>query len=157
MAKRAPKIEYRPWQFKGNDFISGMEDNYEGFVYLITMPDGKKYIGKKFFNSMRKQAGKKRRSKVSSDQERYFSSSDKIKTFVKENGPEGIEREILALCTLKRDVNFLEVYYQIKLGVLEELDSSGNRIQLNDNINGKQQPHLVMGQRDRTEIKDGII
>jgi hypothetical protein len=67
MAKRAPKITYKPWTFKGQDFLEGMDDGYEGFVYLITMPDGKKYIGKKFFNGMRKQAGKKRRSKVTSD------------------------------------------------------------------------------------------
>jgi hypothetical protein len=47
---------------------------------------------------------------------------------VKDNGPEGVNREILALCKLKRDVNFLEVYYQIKLGVLEEIDESGERV-----------------------------
>lgn len=155
MAKK--KVEFEPWIFNGKPFISGMEEGYEGFVYLITMPDGKKYIGKKFFNGMRKQAGKKRRAKVTSDWERYFSSSNRIKDHIKEFGTTGIKREIMVLCKLKRDVNFLEVYYQITLGVLEEIDEAGDRIWINDNINGKWWPHLVRGWRDRTEITNAII
>lgn len=150
-AKKQP-LECTPWQFRGEAFVSGMEDEYEGFVYLITMPDGKKYIGKKFFTGMRKQKGKKRRAKVTSNWETYFSSSEYINNYVKEHGAKGIKREILSLHTLKRDVNFCEILYQFQLSVLEEKDSEGNRVWLNDQINGKWWPHLVMGWRDRSAL-----
>ena len=149
--KKQP-LQCDPWQFRGKDFVSGMEEGYEGFVYLITMPDGRKYIGKKFFSGMRKQKGKKRRAKVTSNWETYFSSSEYINEWVKANGAEGIKREILSLHTLKRDVNFCEILYQFQLNVLEEVDAEGNRVWLNDQINGKWWPHLVMGWKERSQV-----
>ncbi|WEM34528.1 endonuclease [Xanthomonas phage X1] len=152
MARAKKVIECDPWYFRGQPFPEEGADGYEGFVYLITMPNGKKYIGKKFFNGMRKQKGKKRRSKVSSNWMTYFSSSEFINNYVKENGTKGIRRDILSLHTLKRDVNFCEVLYQFQYNVLEEKDANGERVWLNDQISGKYWPHLVMGWRDRSDV-----
>lgn len=152
MARKKAVIECDPWHFRGRPFSEEEADGYAGFVYLITMPDGKKYIGKKFFSGMRKLKGAKRRSKVTSNWMTYFSSSDKIKAYVKEHGAKGIRREILSLHTLKRDVNFCEVLYQFQYNVLEETDSNGERVWLNDQISGKYWPYLVMGWRERSEV-----
>ncbi len=150
--KKKEPLKCDPWMFRGEPFVSGMEEGYEGFVYLITMPDGKKYIGKKFFTGMRKQKGKKRRSKVTSNWETYFSSSETINNYVKEHGAEGIKREILSLHTLKRDVNFCEVMYQFQLNVLDAMDENGNRLYINENIQGKYFPGLVIGWKERSEL-----
>ena len=149
--KKQP-LQCDPWQFRGKDFVSGMEEGYEGFVYLITMPDGKKYIGKKFFTGMRKQKGKKRRAKVTSNWETYFSSSEYINEWVKANGAEGIKREILSLHTLKRDVNYTEVRLQFEYNVLDAVNENGERIWINENIQGKYFPYLVMGWKERSQV-----
>jgi Putative endonuclease segE, GIY-YIG domain len=150
-AKKAP-IECDPWLFRGEPVTDEMAEGMAGFVYLITMPCGKKYIGKKFFSGMRKLKGKKRRSKVASNWATYFSSSEYINNYVKEHGTRGIKREILSLHTLKRDVNFCEVLYQFQMGVLEEVDAEGNRLWLNDTISGKYYPYLVMGWKERSQL-----
>jgi hypothetical protein len=141
-----------PLTFRGNPFVGGMEDGYAGFVYIITMPDGKRYVGKKFFAGMRKQAGKKRRAKVVSNWEVYFSSSEFINTYIKANGVEGVKREIISLHTLKRDVNFCEIMYQYQHNVLDAMDEQGNRLWVNENIQGKYFPGLVIGWRDRSVL-----
>lgn len=150
--KKKEPLVCDPWMFRDKPFIGGMEDDYAGFVYLITMPDGKKYIGKKFFTGMRKQKGKKRRAKVTSNWETYFSSSEYINNWVKEHGVKGIRREILSLHRLKRDVNFCEVLYQFQNGVLDAMDEHGKRIWINENIQGKYFPGLVIGWRDRSDM-----
>lgn len=149
--KKQP-LQCEPWTFRGEPFVGEMAEEFAGFVYVITMPDGKKYIGKKFFSGMRKKKGAKRRAKTVSDWELYFSSSDIIKDWIKTNGADGVKREIISLHTLKRDVNFREVCEQIERGVLEELDDNGERVWLNNQINGKWWPHLVIGWRDRSQL-----
>lgn len=141
-----------PWQFRDKEFTPEMVGNFAGFVYLITfLPTGQKYIGKKFFHGMRKQKGKTRRSKVSSDWQTYWSSSDTVKNLLLEHGPDKFKREIISLHELKRDVNFCEVYYQFKYDALDAMLEDGTtREFLNENIQGKYFPGLVIGWRDRT-------
>ena len=153
---RAPKIDYMkisPWYFRGELFNPEDAEKYAGFVYLITNKlDGRKYVGKKFFFGMRKQKGKTRRSKVGSDWERYFGSCKELQEDVKALGAENFTREILSLHTLKRDVNFCEVREQWIRNVLEEVDSNGNRVYYNENIQGRFFPHLVIGWQERSQF-----
>lgn len=143
---------YDPWMYRGKPFLEEDVGNHAGFVYLITyMPTGQEYIGKKFFHGMRKAKGKTRRSKTISDWQKYFSSSDWIKDKVKTEGPQNFKRDIIALHELKRDVNFHEVYLQFKLEVLDTMMDDGvTRRYLNENIQGKYFPHLVIGWKDRS-------
>ena len=77
-----------PWTYKGEIFDESLVDKYYGFVYSITCPDGRMYIGRKAFWFMRKQRGAKRRSKLESDWRKYYGSSEIVKDMVKELGPD---------------------------------------------------------------------
>lgn len=139
-----------PWTFDGEVF-DGPIDKLHGFVYIITyLPTGQKYIGKKSFWQMRKPKGAKRRKKSESDWKKYWSSSDTIKALVKEFGPSQFSREIISLHELSRDVNYCEVRMQWHLNVLEEVDSSGQRVYLNENIAGKWFPGLYIDWKERS-------
>jgi hypothetical protein len=79
-------------------------EDYFGFVYIITnLETNKKYIGKKFFHHTKKLHGK-----------------DKFK------------REIIKLCTNKKELTYWETKLQFAYGVLEKPDEY-----YNDNILGK--------------------
>lgn len=120
------------WTFRGEIFKIENFPKFAGFVYLITNKiTGQKYIGRKYFSSMRMQKGKSRRKSISSDWEKYWSSSDILKKQVQELGKENFKREILALGKTKGDVNYLEVKYQFIFDVLE------SDLWLNENISGK--------------------
>lgn len=126
------------WMFQGKPLMEVPKDA-SGFVYLIIdKENGMKYIGKKSFWSKRKlKKTDKRRTTIESDWKHYYSSSDKIKALIKENGVERFERHILAIGKLERYVNYLEVKYQFKFNILEEPE-----MWYNDNINGCWYPHL---------------
>lgn len=144
-----------PWLFNGKPFSQEMVCDYAGFIYELTfIPTGQKYIGKKFFTCKRKPKGKTRRVTSTSDWENYWSSSDTVKALVKEHGKCSFKREILSLHTLVRDVNYCEVKYQWCKNVLEELDENGNRVYLNENIQGKFFPGLYIGWKDRSLISE---
>lgn len=71
-----------PWIYRAKIFESDeIDDNY-GFVYLITnTTNGKLYVGKKFFYSMKtKQVNKKKkRFKIESDWKNYYGSNEELK------------------------------------------------------------------------------
>jgi hypothetical protein len=95
-------------QFKEEDI-----QDHLGFVYLIThMPTGRKYVGKKFFTKAKtKQVkGKKKKIRVSSDWETYWSSSEELKAEVKTNGEEQYTREILHLCKSRSACSYWETW-----------------------------------------------
>jgi hypothetical protein len=95
-------------QFKEEDI-----QDHLGFVYLIThIPTGRKYVGKKFFTKAKtKQVkGKKKKIRVSSDWETYWSSSEELKAEVKTNGEEQYTREILHLCKTRSACSYLETW-----------------------------------------------
>ena len=84
-----------------------------GFVYLITnILTGRKYIGKKFFTKAKtKQVnGKKKKIRVASDWETYWSSSEELKAEVIKNGEEQYTREILHLCKMRSACSYWETY-----------------------------------------------
>lgn len=137
--------ENPPWLFNDEPFTSEMIGDYEGFVYLITnLTNGKKYIGRKYFHSIRKVAGKKRRVKRESDWKTYWSSCKELQADVKSLGTDSFERIILSLHVTQGDCNYEEVKQQFLSDVLE------NDGWYNDNINGKwhrKPQHIIEGRR----------
>lgn len=113
------------WIFKETEFSEDMiGDNY-GFVYVITNNStNKKYIGKKFFYSMKtKQVNKKKkRIKVSSDWQSYYGSNAELQNDVKTLGEENFTREIIHLCKSKGVCGYLEAKEQFIRNVLETDD-----------------------------------
>lgn len=116
------------WLYNGKEFTSEMINDYTGFVYVITnKTDGKKYVGKKLFKSIRKlqplKGKTRRRTKVvESDWQDYFGSSDEVKLLVEEQGRESFLREILHLCKTKGEMGYMEAKEQFDRNVL--LDES---------------------------------
>jgi len=128
------------WLYNGNEFKSENIENYIGFVYCITNNlTGKKYIGKKIFKTTRMLPplkGKKRRRKVikESNWKEYWGSSKYLNADIKKYGESNFSRKILSLHENKTEVNYSELVTQIKLNVLDSVDSNGNRKFYNENI-----------------------
>lgn len=113
------------WQYNKDIFTEELiGDNY-GFVYIITnLTNNKKYIGKKFFYSLKtKQVkGKKKRFKVSSDWQTYYGSNTELQNDVKVLGETNFTREIIHLCKSKGVCGYLEAKEQFIRNVLETDD-----------------------------------
>lgn len=93
----------------------------QGFVYIIENKcNGRKYIGKKFFWSMksRQVKGKKKRFKSESDWRDYHGSSEELKNDVLKYGKENFIRTILHLCISKSECSYLELKEQISNNAL---------------------------------------
>lgn len=112
------------WYYNGEEFTLPDDENWVGFVYLITdTENNKKYVGKKNFWATRKLPplkGKTRRriSKVESDWQDYFGSSEEVKFLVEENGRDRFKREILRLCKTKGEMSYYEAKEQFDREVL---------------------------------------
>ena len=112
--------------FYNNEIFDPTEeflDDYVGFVYCITDESGKKYIGKKFFWSVRKLPPlkgmkRKRIKKSQSDWMKYYGSNEELKLLVETNGPESYNREILRLCETKGQCSYYETKEQFDREVL---------------------------------------
>ena len=103
------------WIYKEKDFTEDMVGDLIGFVYIITnLSTGRKYIGKKFFQSSKTKVvkGKKKKTRVSSDWLTYWGSNKELIQDVKELGPEYFECLILRLCTTKKQLTYFEVHHQ---------------------------------------------
>lgn len=128
------------WKYNDKVFTSDDIEDYQGFVYLITNKmTNKKYIGKKFFYSLRTLKplkGKKRKRKVKkeSDWKLYNSSSKYVLLDMDEFGENNFDFEILHLCNNRAETNYSELKHLIYNGVLEKLDENGNRAFYNENI-----------------------
>ena len=110
------------WLYKDEDFTEDKIGDLIGFVYCITnLTNGRKYIGKKFFQSSKtKQVkGKKKRYKVSSDWQTYYGSNEELKKDVIMHGRELFKREIIHLCKSKGECGYLEAKEQFVQGALE--------------------------------------
>lgn len=110
------------WIYQNKEFTEDQIDKYIGFVYLITnKTNGRKYIGKKlfWFSKTRTVKGKRKKEKVLSDWQQYWSSSEELKNDVKSLGEENFTREILHLCLFKGTLSYLELREQIDRRVME--------------------------------------
>lgn len=127
-----------PWIFAGQPFLSENIDDYYGFVYCITNRlTGKKYIGRKYFWSLRKPRGKTRRVRSESDWKKYYGSSDELNEERKQLGNNAFKREILSLHKTKGFVNFEETRQLFVNGVLTEKFDDGTPLYYNSNILGR--------------------
>lgn len=122
-----------PWRYNGHDFSSSDIGDSVGFVYIITDPDGKKYVGKKNFFSKRKlpplKGKTRRRTKIiESDWREYYGSSETVKQLVEETQAKGFKREILHLCKTKGEMSYLEMVEQVERKVLFKPDEYHNSI-----------------------------
>lgn len=110
-----------PWTFEGVEFDDEDAKGFAGFVYLITnTATGEMYVGRKYFEKIRKQRGKKRRTRSESDWKDYYSSSERLKSDVEKYGREAFKREILSLHTTRGMVNFSEIVEQFNRRVLDD-------------------------------------
>lgn len=113
------------WIYKDKEFTEqDIGDNY-GFVYVIThLTTGKKYIGKKFFYSLRTKVvkGKKKRFKIFSDWQKYYGSNAELQNDVQQCGAQSFKREIIHLCKSKGECGYLEAKEQFDRCVLESED-----------------------------------
>lgn len=113
------------WQYLNKPFksedLQKLPENLVGFVYLITnLENNKKYVGqKKFYASKTIQKNKKKKKiKIESDWEKYWSSSEELKLDVEKISPDKFKREIIRLCLSKSEMNYYELEEQILRKVL---------------------------------------
>jgi len=155
MAKRKTaqdkEAEYQnnPWMFNNEPFNDCKQ--YAGFVYeIIDLETSKRYIGKKFFWSMKRVPGRKNRITVESTWREYYSSSVEIKALVKEFGKARFKRTILSIHELERDVNYEETRQLYTKKVLSEVNGDGELVYYNGNIEGKRFSNLCIGIENRS-------
>jgi len=110
--------------------VDTLPEDCIGFVYLITNTvNDKKYIGKKLakfakttYKTVKLKSGKKKRkkikSKVDSDWQTYWSSSDELKKDIASVGQDNFTREILKYCSSKSELSYYEAKYQFNYDVL---------------------------------------
>ena len=124
-----------PWLYDGKVFESEDIKDYFGFCYiLIDLENGMNYIGRKYFYSVRKKKGIRKKVRSESDWKTYYSSSKKIQQMVQESGPNRFKREILSLYKKKGQVNYNETKLLFQHNVLEAVDEYGKKLYYNENI-----------------------
>ena len=124
-----------PWLYDGKVFESEDIKDYFGFCYiLIDLENGMNYIGRKYFYSIRKKKGIRKKVRSESDWKTYYSSSKKIQQMVLESGPNRFKREILSLYKKKGQVNYNETKLLFQHNVLEAVNDDGERLYYNENI-----------------------
>lgn len=102
-----------------------------GFIYQITnMLSGKSYIGRKYLSkaSSRQVKGKKRKTRVKSDWETYWSSSPDLIADITLQGKDNFKREILLWAFSRGECNYLEEKMLYQLEVLERDDFYNSNI-----------------------------
>lgn len=112
------------WTFKGEE-LKEVPDGYVGMVYLITdLTNDKKYVGKKQFHFRRTKTvkGKRKKTVVESDWQKYYGSNKELQEQVALNGEHQFRREVLYLCENKTQLSYLELREQIDRRVLETED-----------------------------------
>ena len=122
--QRPPPDYDNPWtDGEGTPLLSVDIHDFVGFVYRITnLVDGRAYIGKKLFlhKKRRRVKGRNRIEMKESDWKTYYGSCIPLTEDIEVLGKEKFKREVLWVCTLKRDLTFFEVYEQMINNVLED-------------------------------------
>lgn len=127
-------IDYdNPWIYLDEPFTSEDIGDNIGFVYLLTDPNGRKYVGKKLFVSKRRLPplkGKTRKRTVvkESDWKTYYGSSEELQILVESSTP--FKREILHLCKTRGMLSYLELQEQMERKVLLRNDYFNGIIQV---------------------------
>ena len=124
------------WLHEGKEYtkLSDFPDNVVGFVYRVTnTTNGKFYVGKKILRNVltkkltKKEilewtkpgrVPKKRKEIKESNWADYYGSSKLVTEDIKTFGKEAFTREILRLCTTKKQMSYWETYYQMTMRVL---------------------------------------
>ena len=127
------------WTHQGT-IVEILPEDCVGFVYLITnMLTGRKYVGKKLakfskttYKTVKLKNGKKKRqkirSKIDSDWQEYWSSSDELKKDIASLGQDKFTREILFYCKSKSECTYIEARTQFERKVLESDDYYNGQI-----------------------------
>ena len=151
------------WIYKGTPITQAdIGDDHKtcphySFVYVITnTANGRKYVGKKFLWSQRtlpplKGQTRKRKVVKPSDWEKYYGSCKPLIKDIEKYGKEAFTREIIELYPDKREANFAELRFQIMWNVLDAVDSAGQRIWYNENIDRIYYPSKAYGKRRAEE------
>jgi hypothetical protein len=114
---------HNDWQYQGA-IITIAPIEYQGFVYLIhDLNNNMFYIGKKNFWRTKKLPplkGKKnkRHSRVESDWQDYYGSSERMNLMVNAFGKDSFSRTILHLCANKTMMSYWECKLQFQCDVL---------------------------------------
>ena len=118
------------WTYQ-NEEITELPEDCVGFVYIITnLTNNRKYIGKKLakfskttYKTVKLKNGTKKkkriRSKINSDWQTYWSSSDALKKDIELLGEGKFTREILFYCKSKSECTYIEARTQFERKVLE--------------------------------------
>ena len=88
-----------------------MIGDYFGFIYeIVNLLDNRKYVGKKFFTraGTKQIKGKKKKVRLSSGWENYWSSSKELQEDVKKLGEANFVRKILYLCKSRSECSYRE-------------------------------------------------
>jgi hypothetical protein len=129
------------WLHQGS-LVNELPEDCVGFVYIITNNlTGRKYIGKKLakfskttYKTVKLKNGtkkkKKIRSKIDSDWQEYYGSSNELTSDIEKLGKENFTREILHYCKSKAQTSYLEAKEQFARNVLESTDYYNGHIQV---------------------------
>jgi hypothetical protein len=127
------------WVYQ-NHLVMELPEDCVGFVYLITnLINDRKYIGKKLakfskttYKTVKLKNGtkkkKKIRSKIDSDWQEYYGSSNELTADVAKLGKENFKREILYYCCSKAECSYIEAREQFDRKVLESTDYYNGQI-----------------------------
>ena len=99
------------WLYNNIEFTEDMIGDSFGFIYEITnLLDNRKYVGKKFFTraGTKQIKGKKKKVRLSSGWENYWSSSKELQEDVKKLGEANFVRKILYLCKSRSECSYRE-------------------------------------------------
>jgi hypothetical protein len=99
------------WLYNNTEFTEDMIGDYFGFIYeIVNLLDNRKYVGKKFFTraGTKQIKGKKKKVRLSSGWENYWSSSKELQEDVKKLGEANFERKILYLCKSRSECSYRE-------------------------------------------------
>ena len=116
------------WLYKNQPLLE-LPEKVMGFVYIITGPDRRKYIGRKYVtrrvktkvNTKSKTAINKKKTKITlkeSDWQTYTGSNKQLTLDIEKFGKDQFKFEILVFGETKGHVNFLEEFFQMRFNVL---------------------------------------
>jgi len=131
---------HRSWIYKSHTIASIQEcpEGAIGFIYKITGPDGRIYIGRKILISTRKTKISKKVKKETPTRKKfiwvesesnwldYWGSCQELLGDIEKKGKDLFRREILEFCYCKAQMTYLEVKWMFHYNVLETNAYNGN-------------------------------